>query len=431
MTDPSQSTLRRNVALLGLDYITFGIAMTILGPTTILPSFVRLLGGGPLAVGSLAAIQSGGWLLPQLLASRYVTGRPLVKKFIVVPAATGRTALALLLPFLWLFSVQAPRPMLVALLLVMTCFWVADAVASVGWFDLVAKSTPAEQRGRLIGVAQSLTSLLSIGVGVVVRAILARPDPFPSSYVLLFLIAAVTFGVGVIALGLVREPPGVSQSQAMPPWRDYLPRLKEIVRTDPRFSWVTVTRWLAGFADMSGAFYILFATDRLHIPQEMIGLFISAGVAGGLLSGITLGPLSDRKGCAHVIAVIMGIRCLSPILALCAPLVAGYHPWLAPAAFMLIFAGAGMANSAHMIGFMNYLLQIAPPGDRPVYMGLGNTLNGVLLVGPLIAGWLVATISYEFLFLVTLGLGALGLLITLRGPGLLAPRQAPQPSSPC
>ena len=65
MPDLSERETRRNQALILTGYISFGIGMSFLGRATLLPSSIRLLGGSPLAVGSLGAIPSGAWLPPQ------------------------------------------------------------------------------------------------------------------------------------------------------------------------------------------------------------------------------------------------------------------------------------------------------------------------------------------------------------------------------
>ncbi|MDI7276699.1 MAG: MFS transporter [Anaerolineae bacterium] len=423
MDDPAGRVSHRNLALLATDYVAFGMGIGFLGTTTVLPTLIRLLGGSPVVVGSLGAIQAGGFLLPQLVAGRHIANRPLVKGYVIATGALSRAFLAVSAVVLALYARRAPAVALSCLLIGVGLFNVLDAFASVGWYELYAKGVPPHLRGRALGVAQTLAGLASIGVGVAVRTILARPDPFPGSYVLLILLAAAFTGICPLAIALMREAPRPVESAPQPRWREYLPRLASILRKDRRFAWVTVIRWLAGFAEMGVAFYVLFAADRLRTPPHMIGLFISAGVVGSLVCGGTLGPLGDRRGPALIITIGLGLRCVCPALALLTPLVAGLHPWVGPGILLLIFALAGMASGSHMIGFTNYLLEIAPVADRPTYMALSNTLGGILLLGPLIAGWLVQSTSYEFLFAVMLSLGAAGLLAALRRPAT-APSEA-------
>lgn len=416
MSDLAERAARRNIILLCIDYASFGVGMAFLGPTTVLPSLIRLLGGSLVAVGILGAIQSGGWMLPQLFSGRYVAGRPLVKWYVVVPLIVSRACLALSVPVVLWLSPRASGLPLLAFLLAFAVFTLSDALSGVPWFELLSKAVPLERRGRVMGAAQSLSGLLAIGAGVVVRAILGRPGSSLANHLLLVSLAAMLFFLNPALLSQIREPRGAVEGGGHLAWREYLPRLALIVRTDGRFAWLTMMRWLSGLADMAGAFYVLFAADRLQIPQQTVGLFISAGVTGSLLCGAVLGPLGDRKGSAQVIKVVMALRCLCPLLALVAPLLASLQRSLGPGVFLVIFAAMGMANGAWLIGFMNYVLEIAPPGERSMYVGLANTLGGLLLVAPLLAGWLVQAFSYEFLFVVVLALAALGLVAGLRGP---------------
>jgi MFS family permease len=66
-----------------------------------------------------------------------------------------------------------------------------------------------------------------------------------------------------------------------------------------------------------------------------------------------------------------------------------------------------------MLGFFNYMLEIAPPGMRPTYVGLGNTAMGALTLLPMLGGWLLEATSYTTLFGVTTVMIGLGFLLTL------------------
>jgi hypothetical protein len=69
----------------------------------------------------------------------------------------------------------------------------------------------------------------------------------------------------------------------------------------------------------------------------------------------------------------------------------------------------GVGNAGLMLGWMNYVLEIAPPGHRPTYTGLTNTLTGVLIPVPILGGWLLQSTSYPTLFIAA----ALGPLLAL------------------
>ncbi len=77
-----------------------------------------------------------------------------------------------------------------------------------------------------MGTAQSLSSLLAIGMGVVVKTILARPNPFPANHMLLLGIALFLFSCDPLIMGLLREPRGAAQGVGQLPWRECLPRTR-------------------------------------------------------------------------------------------------------------------------------------------------------------------------------------------------------------
>jgi MFS family permease len=51
------------------------------------------------------------------------------------------------------------------------------------------------------------------------------------------------------------------------------------------------------------------------------------------------------------------------------------------------------------LGFLNYVLEIAPTGQRPVYIGLTNTLAGIIILYPFIGGALTEWTGYRIVFL--------------------------------
>lgn len=67
-----------------LDSIFFGIGMAFASPTTVLPSFVSQLTDSPPLVGLVLTIQTGAWLLPQLIAANYLADKARKKPYLSV-----------------------------------------------------------------------------------------------------------------------------------------------------------------------------------------------------------------------------------------------------------------------------------------------------------------------------------------------------------
>jgi hypothetical protein len=62
---------------------------------------------------------------------------------------------------------------------------------------------------------------------------------------------------------------------------------------------------------------------------------------------------------------------------------------------------------------MNYLLEIAPPGMNSAYVGLGNTISGVMMIVPPLGGALLELTSYPVLFGLTAACVGAGLVLSL------------------
>jgi MFS family permease len=396
------------------DYVFFRVGMAFLDSTTVLPALVRQLTASAALVGLVSATSRGLWMLPQLVAANYVTGKIRQKRYLIIPAIIGR-------PFTWLFALLlflglGQRPLLLygALILWVAIFWLCDGLASVPWFHLVSSTIPPDRRGRLFGLGQALGGALAVGVGFVVRYLLShRGPPFPTNYAWLFVLSGSAFLISLGFILVVKENPEPASGDRLH-WRAHLPRLATLLGRDAGFRLVTVVRLLLGAGGMAAPFYILYATEDLGLSGEAIGFFVSVQVGASVLLGLLVGYISERAGSTRVIQ-------LSTVMGLMAPLGALFIPRLIPVrgvgfqwAYALVFVGLQGVMSAMLPGFMNFIMEIAPREERPTYVGLANTLGAALLVYPLVGGILLEKISYLGLFTVTALTVSLALLLATR-----------------
>jgi MFS family permease len=178
---------------------------------------------------------------------------------------------------------------------------------------------------------------------------------------------------------------------------------------------------MSGAGGMAAPFYILHATEDLGLSGDAIGFFVSVQVGAGVLLGLLMGYVSERAGSRRVIQLSTILGLMSPLVALLVPLlIVGTSPIL-PWAYALVFVGIQGVNSGTVLGFVNFVMEIAPAEEGPTYVGLANTLGAVLLVYPLIGGVLLERISYAGLFTATAAVAALALLMATR---LRAPQTA-------
>ena len=411
---------RRNFICFVLDYIFFGLGLAFVNQTTVLPSFISQLTDSAPLIGLASTIQTGGWLLPQLVGASYLGSKARKKPYLLLFAALGRPVFLLLAGVLF-FSGGSARALILALLFIsLAVFFGTDAVAAVAWFDILGKAIPPDRRGRLIGVGQVLSGLLAVGAGAVVNAVLGpHGPPFPSNYALLFFLAGLSLFGSWLAMIFLHEPIEPMQGKRLP-WNSFLPKLWKLLRGDRIFSSVILVRLLVGLSGMAAPFYVVYAIEQLHFGAETIGVFISSQVVGGILAGFAWGYLNERSGSKVVIqgSTLLGLA--SPFLALCAGPMSHLIGSLTVYAYSLIFMAIGALNNSYMAGFINFILDLAPPEERSTYIALTNTLCSVLLLVPFLGGWLLQATSYPVLFLATMGGVAVALILTF---GLEEPRQ--------
>lgn len=397
-----------------VDYVCFGVAFTFFNPNSVLPAFVGQLTDSELVIGMVGSVFNGGWLLPQLAVGRLINDKPRKKPYMLAGMG-GRVLFWVIALALWGGLARYPTAMLILFLACLGLWAASDGVASVAWFDIMARAIPLKQRGRLMSTAQIISGLAGIGAGALIGLILERRS-FPADYALLFTLAGAILVPSTIALMLIREPPT----------EDTGPRTESLVKggwlrsllADSAFRRLMACRIFVGMMGLATPFYVRHAEKELLLSQSIIGEFVIAQTLAGVVASAVLGLISGRWGPRHVARIGSVAAVAGPLFALAAHLTGG--GWLVRA-YPLVYVALGVMNSAWMLGFFNYLLEIAPEGNRSAYIGLGNTVMGVLTLVPLAGGWLLKATSYTMLFGVTAVLVSTGFLLTL---GLKPPRQA-------
>jgi MFS family permease len=341
-----------------------------------------------------------------------VIGRKTRKKpYLVRAIYTGRPLYFLLALVIWAGLTRYPGRMLVVFLAGIGLFNVLDGIASVAWFDLMAATIPPTRRGRLIGAGQLIGGLAGIGIGGLVGFILSHPMlPYPKNYAALFALAGLALTPSTIALTLLREPERSAPLSSDTSF-SFRSQLREVWREWPDFRRLVFGRWLIGLFGLAMPFYILHATEVVGLPEAVVGWFVSAQMVGGIVASIGLGWLSERWGPRAAIWAGASATLISPLLALLIHLTRG--GWISQL-YPLVYFCFGITNNTWMMGMFNYLLEIAPEDRRPLFVGLYNTLGGVLVPVSFLGGVLLRLTSYPFLFAVTAAGVAGGLWMSLR-----------------
>jgi MFS family permease len=415
------------------DYVFFSIGLTFAGTNTILPAFASRLTANPILIGLSSALWQGGWLLPQMFAAHYLSTAtrkmPTIKFF----AWIGRPIFLVFGVFLLLAGSVWPAVFLLGIYFSSFLFSFTDSIAGVAWFDLLGKAFTHRERGRVIGISQAVSGILSIAAGAAIGWILESSGlAFPDNYGLIFALASVCFLISLSGIYLIREPlePVAAERQKM---AEYLPSLVRLLRSDRTFLRVNVSRLLMAVCAMASPFFAVYAIRELGVAESSIGGFAIAQTIGSALAGLLFGWVAERFGSHVVIRIVGGVYLMAPCLVLAAGVFgAGGAGTVVLVAAAFLFLGLG--DGSIMLGFINYVLEIAPPGQRPVYIGLTNTLVGVIVLFPFIGGALADWGGYQIVFLLAaVGIAAgwfMGASLPSRAAHFAAVQQSAQATKP-
>ena len=392
---------RHNYIVNVLDGTFFWWGLSMIAPRTILPLYVSRFTDSSLAIGLLATIASTGWLLPQLFTANWTQRLPRKK---VAPVHVGlfteRLPIVLMAPAAWL-ATRSMELALFAFFILYTWHVVGAGVVAVGWQDMIAKVIPLDRRGRFFGVANFSGTAAGVLGAAAVAWLLGRYD-FPFGYMYGFGAAAVLILLSWVFLALTREPAQVSQGPVVSQ-REYWRRLPAIMRTDWNFRRYLLSQVVIALGGMAAGFLAVYAVQRWDMPDSQAGYLTAAMLVGQALSYLLFGVLSDRKG--H--KVVLELSTLSGVSAVGLASLAPTPAW-----FYLVFALTGASVAGSILSGIMIVFEFSSPELRPTYIGLSNTVIGVVAaVTPMIGAWLVDVVGYQPLFVVAFLLGLLGLAL--------------------
>lgn len=412
--------VRRSFALNLFNGAAFNFASRLIDPPLILTWFVSQLTSSNLLIGLVAPLGQAGWFLPQIFVSTHIQRMQRKMPGYVLGAVLRTSAWILLAAVVWL--VEDPLFLLVSFFVLYTVACVSAGLAGLSFFDVLAKTVPAQRRGNLFAWRQFLGGVLGLGAGWIVKVVLNHPAlPFPHGHAVLFALYCALIIPGMAAFIAIREPPGAALAEPVT-LGEQLRRARRLLRTDRVYRRYIAARLSLGLASMALPFYGIYAKSALRAPEGTVGIYVATGVAAQLLFNLLWGRLSDRRGNRLVMRLLSLGSGLTALLALAVVGLMGFlrleGDWL-PYLVLPLFFLNGAVRPAQMLAGSNFLLELVPDDNRPLYLGLSNTLMGIATLVSGLGGLVVDFFGFAGLFLIAL---ALCLIAFVLAAGLPEPR---------
>lgn len=144
--------------------------------------------------------------------------------------------------------------------------------------------------------------------------------------------------------------------------------------------------------------------EDVGATRQQIGVVMGCFAIGLLLFRPFVGRLADQHSRKIVLLIGMSVAAIAPL---------GYLVVNSVGLLMVIRAFHGISIAAFSTGYSALVADIAPPHKRGEVIGYMSLVNPIgMAIGPALGGFLQAGVGYTALFLLSSGLGFIGLLCT-------------------
>jgi len=382
--------LRGNLAANIFDGAMYAFAIGFVSMQTVIPVMVKNISHSSFAVGLVPLIWTAGFNAPQILIANHVERFPFKRRLFLQTAFFQRVPwlMLALLSFFFLGELSSS----VGTILFFVVFALAAVTGSICfpvWFDVIAKLTPVELRGRLFAARNLLGGVLGVLAGLVVEKVLAN-IAYPTSYGVLFTLAFLFTSVSYWALTLLKEetPSTVSENIHI---LDYYRNLPRILNEQKNFRNFLISDALLIAATMAGAFYAVHAIEKFSLNDSSAGTFTIVMMCGMIVGNTFFGYIADRFG--HKVNLVLAAS--STVLSCFTALLAPNEQW-----YLVVFVGMAFQIGLSGISRLSIVAEFCSEEERPTYVALTNLVTSPFVVFGLVAGGIASRFGYDAVFLI-------------------------------
>jgi MFS family permease len=386
--DSACTNIAQNFFLLLCSQCFTALADLLSNPKTVLTWLLAALGSPAAFVAWLVPVRESAAMLPQLLIGAWVRRFAVRKHFLLLGSMLQASCLgAMALCAVTLHGSQAG----LAIVLLLLLFSLARGVNSVAMKDVMGKTIAKGRRGRLSGLAASISGVLT---ALMALWLMQQDDSNSMLYAILLLSAALLWLSAAVLFRLISEQPGATAG-GVNAFKAAVANLKLII-SDAVLRRFVICRALLLSSALAQPFVVLLAQQQNNGGQMLALLLLASSVAGAV-SAAVWGRLADRN--SKRVLLLAALACAA-VCAACA-LTAGLHLsslwWFYP----LLFTGLNIAHSGVRLGRKTYLLDIASDNTRTDYVAISNSLIGAMLllggaIGAVIANLSITAVLWFF-----------------------------------
>ncbi len=386
-----------------------GLTTSMLDLNTVFPALVTELTGSRVIFGLLYGVMLGAPLVFNLLFSHHLRTKPYKKGYLLAGIWLRAFSFFGMSATTFLFAKDHPSLAVGGFFLWVFLFSVSAGFAGISYADLLGKTMRGSARVRLYAAKQFAGSTASFGGGLLVSFLFRSGGlGFPYNYGINLAVGFVGLGLATAGFYRIREPASQPPARGPETLSAYLRGVPALLRQDAQFRRFLLVENLTSFSVMALPFYMVYARERFGLDTEYIGRYLLVQVAGTILSNLVWGRIARWSSPQAIVRTCILLGAMIPVAALL--LVRTTPAWYAVLFFLI-----GFIISGRRIGFEPYLLDIAPEESRTEYLGIRGTLNVLIVLLPVIGGFLIGRFGYAPVFLLVSV--AMGTSVLLMGGG--------------
>jgi MFS family permease len=387
--------------------ILINASETFFNSGLVMAPFLAGLGASPIVIGLVPALRVGGWFLPQLLVAHRLSGEPY--KLPAYRQIAWLRSISFLLLCLATFVIPNYTWLVVAIVLLLGVVAFAGGISGVAFTDVTGKVVPHNRLGTFWVLRNAGGGVLALGAGFLLRWILGSNIAFPYNFGIILGLGTALAAVAYWVFGLIDEPPG--KPSAKESLGQMVGRIPKVLRENSSFRRYLRVRSLILVALLADPFYAIYAQRRLNAPEGELGTFIIVTTLASIAANFAFRRPANKG--RNVLILQLGISFLvtASLLAFFAPA----WQWM-----MAVLIASATGQAAINIAVWNLLYTVSPEAERPLYIGVTNTLMALPSFAPIIAGIIVTLLGYRASFILALLSGVTALAFSFRFADLKA-----------
>ncbi|MCK9409232.1 MAG: MFS transporter [Bacteriovoracaceae bacterium] len=380
--------LRANIRMHLFDGSLYVLGMSIVSVQTILPVFIKELGGSPIAIGSVQVLWTIGQNLPSMFVAHYLQRRILFKSPMVGWGLAHRLMLLVCaVAAYFLIETLSSRISVPLFLFLIFLIPAIGSLSGLPWFQVFTKTIPVQLRGRLMGIRQLLGSAGGAIGGSIISLVLYAVV-FPANYALLFLIAFIITMFSFYFLTRISELPSLSEGRELPRTK-ILSEARRIIVGDRNFRNFLFADLFILMSLAASSFYSVYAIEKFSLPPSYAGTFTAIVMITNIAANIVFGIVGDSYGHKMNLMAFALSSALAALFAVISTNILMYG---------LVFVFLACATQIQSISRLSFIAEMCSEKERPVYVGIVNTLTAPTVFIGLLFGWMIPMTGFAVIF---------------------------------